>query len=197
MEECLNFELPKERTIFFNKDVDQECVGEVSKQIVEINEHDNRLKIFYKLYGLDYNPKPIKIFIDSYGGDIYACLGLLSIIKCSKTPVYTIVVGMAMSAGFLILISGHKRFCFELSTMLYHQVSSEICGTTKDIKEDYEETERLQKIMEKIIIENTKITKNKIGEIYKYNKDWYITPSNAIKLGVVDKILAPEDEILF
>jgi ATP-dependent protease ClpP protease subunit len=44
-----------------------------------------------------------------------------------------------MSAGFMILISGHKRFSYKHSTLLYHQASSFSSGELKKIEEDVEE----------------------------------------------------------
>jgi archaellum component FlaC len=46
----IKFEAPKERNLFFNKQVDQETIGELTKSIVEINEHDEKLKKVYEIY---------------------------------------------------------------------------------------------------------------------------------------------------
>jgi ATP-dependent Clp protease protease subunit len=197
MKQVIEIDPPMTRNLFFSKDIDSESVEEVIKKIIEINEYDEKLKIIYKaLQNIDYNPMPIKIFIDSFGGSVYNCFGLLSIIECSKTPIYTIVTGVAMSAAFLILICGHKRFCYELSTMLYHQISYDISdGTIKDIRDSFAETERMQNMVENITMKKTKISKNKIEEIYNKKEDWYITPSEAKKLGIIDKILKKDDEL--
>jgi ATP-dependent Clp protease protease subunit len=80
---------------------------------------------------------PIVIYIDSYGGSVYQCLGLISVMMNSKTKIHTIF-GVAMSAGFMILISGHKRFSYKHSTLL-HQASSFSSGELKKIEEDVEE----------------------------------------------------------
>jgi ATP-dependent Clp protease protease subunit len=94
-----------------------------------------------------------------------------------------------MSCGFLILISGHKRFCYRLSTPLYHQVSSGNFGDIKTIEESVAETKRLQKLIEKLTLEKTKISKKKLKKIYKKKFDWFMTADKALKLGVVDEIL--------
>lgn len=109
---------PKIRDLFFNKQVDQSSIGELTKSIVEIINDDKHLKKISKIMGYKYEPKPINIYIDSYGGHVYQILGLISIIEKSKTPIHTIVTGCAMSCGFLLLLSGHKRFAYPLSTVL-------------------------------------------------------------------------------
>lgn len=185
----INFDTPKERNLFFTKQVTQDSIAELTKNIIEINEHDILLKKIYKIHDLTYYPKPIKIYIDSYGGYVYQCMGLLSIMKNSKTAIHTIATGAAMSCGFLILISGHKRFGYSMCTPMYHQVSSGGTGKVKDIEEDLIESKRLQKQIEKITLKRTKITSKKLKKIYKTKKDWFMTAEEALKNAVIDKII--------
>lgn len=183
-------EAPKHRDIFLAQQVDQASIKEVVSKIVEINEHDKKIKSYLKnFYDAEYKPKPIKIYIDSYGGAVYQCLGLVSIMDASETPVHTIVTGTAMSAGFIIAVSGHKRFCYEHSTLMYHQISSAKWDTLKGIEDSMEESKRLQKILESITIKKTKISKKKIREVYDMKHDWYLTSDDAKELGCIDVIL--------
>lgn len=180
---------PKERNIFFTRQVDQASIADITQKIIEINEDDARLKKVYDIYGIDYTPKPIKIYIDSYGGSVYQCFGLLSVMKKSKTPIHTIVTGCAMSAGFMILICGHKRFAHELSTPLYHQVSSGAFGTLKEMEQSLEEVKRLQKMLEEIVLDRTDISREKLKEVYEGKIDWFMSAEKALKLKVVDEII--------
>lgn len=180
---------PLPRDVFFSKQVDQETVEDVIKQIVEINEDDESLEKIYKAHNLDYKKQPIKIYISSYGGDVYQILALVAVIENSKTPVHTIATGAAMSCGFILLISGHKRFGYKYCTPMYHQVSSFAMGELKSLEEDLEETKRLQKILENITLEKTKIKKEKLKKVYKSKRDWFLTASEALSYGVIDEII--------
>jgi ATP-dependent Clp protease protease subunit len=184
-----NLPLPKDRSLFFTKQVDQSSIGDLTQKIIEINNDDEHLKKIFSIYNLKYEPEPIKIYIDSYGGYVYQCFGLLSVMERSQTPIHTIVTGCAMSCGFMMLISGHKRFAHKLSTPLYHQVSSGAFGTVKEMEESLEETKRLQKQLETIVKEKTNISNKKLKEILDTKKDWYMTSEEALSLGVVDEIL--------
>lgn len=181
--------MPKSRSLFFTEQVDQSTVSSITKKIIEINEDDELLLNQAGLIGFEYKPKPIKLYIDSYGGGIYSCMSLVSVMEQSKIPVHTICMGAAMSAGFIILISGHKRFAFKYSTPLYHQASTVLFGTVKNIEEDLGETRRLQKLIEKITLNRTKISKERLKEVYEKKLDWYMTADEALKLSVVDEIL--------
>jgi len=189
MAETINLPNPKDRNLFFSRQVNQSSINDLSTSIIEISEHDQYIKKIYEAHDLVYNPKPIKIYIDSYGGYVYQCLGLIGIIEACKTEIHTIVTGCAMSCGFLIGISGHKRFGYERSTYLYHQVAGGAFGKVKDIEEELVEILRLQEIVEDITLKNTSISRKMLEKAYKGKKDWYLDSKEAIKLGVIDEII--------
>lgn len=162
--------------IFFNKDFDSKTCSEVSKFIINLNKIDNT--------------SPINIYIDSYGGNVYQCLGLISVIEASKVPVYTHVLGCAMSCAFMLAISGHKRFAYKYSTFMYHQVSTNnVYGDIKGIKDDIKEAERIQKIFENIVLSKTNIDKNILIDVFNNRTDWYMSAKEALKLNCIDKII--------
>jgi ATP-dependent Clp protease protease subunit len=181
--------LPKARNLYLAKQVDQASMNALTKSILEINDSDEYIKKLYAVHDLAYEPKPIKIYIDSYGGAVYQCFGLLGVMEKSQTPVHTIVTGAAMSCGFMILIYGHKRFGYPMSTPLYHQVSTGFFGKVQDMEEKLEETKRLQKKIEDITVDKTQISKKKLAEILKKKVDWYMSAEEALGLGVIDEIL--------
>jgi ATP-dependent Clp protease protease subunit len=189
MGDTINLPNPKDRNLFLDRQVNQSSINSISKDIIDINDHDEYISKIYEAHDLKYTPKPIKIYIDSYGGLVYQCLGLLGIIKSSKVPVHTIVTGCAMSCGFLISISGHKRYGYPRSTYLYHQVGGGAFGKSKDIEEELIEILRLQKQIEEITLEQTKIPKKKLERVYKTKKDWYMDSEEAIKYKVIDEII--------
>jgi ATP-dependent Clp protease protease subunit len=164
-------------------------MNKLTKAIIEINENDKYLQSLYAIHGIELTPSPIKMYIDSYGGAVYQCFGLLGVMDKSETPIHTIVTGAAMSCGFMILISGHKRFGYELSTPLYHQVSTGFRGKVQDMEESLEETKRLQKKIEDITLKRTTISRKKLTEILKRKVDWHMTSKEALDLGVIDEII--------
>lgn len=190
-EHLANLEQDVVRSIQFAEQVNQQTINAVSKSILAINDFDDRREAYLKKHhGLKgYVRKPIEIYIDSYGGTVYQCLGLLSQINASKTPIHTIVTGTAMSCGFMIAIHGHKRFAHELSTLMYHQVSSAAWGKIKDMEENVEQSKNLQRIIERLTLERTKLTKKELDEVYKTKTDRYFTADQCVEYGIVDEII--------
>lgn len=180
---------PKDRKLYFSSQVNQSSISKLTKDILDIEEDDKYLIGYYKLHGLDYVPQPIKIYIDSYGGSVYQAFGLLGVIDKCSTPIHTIVTGCAMSCGFMILISGHKRFAYPRSTALYHQATGWAKDTTEDIAQYHEELERVQADIEELTLEKTKITKKRLSQVRREKLDWYIPANECLELGIIDEIL--------
>lgn len=173
------------RIIYFADDVWYDTIGKTCAILLNMIESDNKKDEEQK----DYKREPIKLYIHSYGGEVYDMWGLIDIIKDSKTPIYTYCTSYAMSAGFKIFLAGHKRFCTKHATFMYHQMSCRRSGKYQDLVEDREEIDFLNKQNEDYVLERTKITRERIDEIRQKKKDVYIHAEEALKLGIVDEII--------
>jgi len=175
----------EDRVIWIDYGVD-ETILEVSKLIMHFNKMDKDIPVEER--------KPIKLLLYSYGGDGQACFSLLDIIALSKTPVWTVNMGVAMSAGLLILLAGHKRFCLQNSTALAHSGSGGTCGTFEQTEAQMKDYQRFVKTMRDYIIDRTNID---IKTFNKYkNKEWYLYSEDQVKYQVCDKIIDDIDDIL-
>ena len=72
--------------------------------------------------------QPIKLYIDSNGGDLVQTFIMIDSIRLSKTPVWTIGMGAVYSGGFFTFISGHRRIAYPSSSYLYHEGSTGTFG---------------------------------------------------------------------
>ena len=93
----------------------------LTDNIISYNREDQNLAISDR--------KPIRLYINSPGGDIVEGFSLVGAIETSKTPVYTINVGQWSSMAFLIGIAGHRRFSLPYMTFLMHDGSSFTYGS--------------------------------------------------------------------
>lgn len=184
-----NLPLPMKRNLFLAQQVNQETINNISSKIIEINENDIYLKTLYSSFGITYNPENIKLYIDSFGGSVYQCFGLIGIIKASTTKVDTYTTGVAMSCGFLISIVGNKRYCYSTSTFLYHQVWSQFSGKVCDLELELTQVKLLQSKIEELTLLHTKINKSMLKKNYKHKKDWFINAEEALDLGIIDEII--------
>ena len=131
--------------------------------------------------------KPIKIYIDSHGGDVCAGFIIIDAIKLSKTPIYTINMGKAYSMGLCVFVAGHKRYAYENSSFLFHEGSGGMIGDANKFKNFSKFYENLLEKLKKFLLENTKMT----PELYKEKDrdDWWFFADEAIEYGFCDEIL--------
>jgi ATP-dependent Clp protease protease subunit len=188
--------IPAKRQLFLDQDVDSDSLGLIIEQVTAINEDDEYLKKIYAIHGLDYKPKPFKLHINSFGGDLYSCLGFLSFMTANPTPIDTVVTGCAMSAAFLIAISGTHRTCYKNATYMAHQLSFDgsESSTLKCAAADAVEGVRLQKVMEAHVLKYSKLPKAKLKKIYDNQIDLYFDADDAIKYGMVDEVIQDRNE---
>ena len=104
-----------------------------------------------------------------HGGLLVSAFAICDQIRCSATPVWIYASGEACSAGFLILTCGDRRMAYENTTLMYHQLSwGSGYGKFKDIDETNDQVKKDQEKLDKLILENTSITKDKLES--KINK---------------------------
>lgn len=130
--------------------------------------------------------EPIKIFIDSSGGDVMGTLTIIDAIKNSKTPVWTINIGQAYSGGFFVFITGHKRLSYENASFLFHEGSTGGQGDANKFNNWADFYKRVLKKIKGIVLKYTKISEE---EYEKHAKDdWWLFADEAINYGICDEI---------
>lgn len=152
---------------------------------------------YQKFLELEANPeiKIIPVFINSYGGDVYALNAMKDLMKSSHKPVATIGVGMAMSAGAFLLSAGTKgyRFASPDVKIMIHQVSSLVPGKAADIEESAAQIANLNKMLLSDMAESANKSVKKIEEMIKskHNADWTLSANEAKKWGFIDHVGVP------
>lgn len=147
------------------------------------------------LFGIDAQAihPSINIYLNTYGGDIYDMCAIYDEIKklTNEYVVNIYCVGKIMSAGTIIMLAVDldHRFAYTNTTFMYHTLSSCSWGKMKEMEENVDESKRLHKLMWNIYKNNTEIPEDKLDEIYKCKKDWYITAKDALKYKIIGKII--------
>lgn len=159
---------------------------ELSKMIIRYNKEDKDIPVEER--------KPIKIFINSPGGDLDSTLAFIGLMNISKTPIWTVDACWAYSAAGLILMAGHKRYALPNTECLIHSGSGQLGGSYEQTTEQMKNYKFLVDKMRDFILSKTKIDQ----KLFKKNsqKDWYIYTDEMLSLGIVDEIIDNLD-ILF
>lgn len=190
---------PKIHNIYLRGDVDEDMWANLVDKLNEIKAADKEIDETnigtLSLFGIDCQAihPSINIYLQTYGGNVYDMLSIYDEIKRIQTEyvVNIYCVGKVMSAGTIIMLAVdfEHRYAYTNTTFMYHSISGFSVGKIKDIEENAEEQKRLHKLMWNIYKENTKIPIEKLDELYKCKKDWYITSKEAIKYKIINKII--------
>jgi ATP-dependent Clp protease protease subunit len=174
---------PMERKLYLKENVDEKSVMPLIEAIHKINDDDAEKEKEYN----GWEREPIKLYIYTYGGACYACFALIDAIRASKTPVHTIVLGTAMSAGIFIFAAGHKRLIGEHATLMYHDVSLHLeSEMTEGIKIELAEGLRLQKMGIQFLTEYSLVEESVINDYINRKANWFIPAEEAIRLKIAD-----------
>ena len=130
---------------------------------------------------------PVKIYIDSPGGSLTDGFTIVDAIQLSKTPVWTICIGTAYSAGLLVFLSGHKRFAYPRSSYLLHEGSAGMGGTSSQFENFSAFYRRQLSQLKTIVLERSNITDDEYENIRK--EDTWFTADDALEKGMVDEII--------
>jgi ATP-dependent Clp endopeptidase proteolytic subunit ClpP len=180
-------EIEDNKVMVLNNNIYFYC--EVSKEtILVLNYHiedlSNKLMITSIQNGID--PIPIKLHIQSDGGEVFAAFSAVDTIKKCKVPVETYIEGCAASAATIISVAGHRRFITGNSHMLIHQISSSFWGKMNEFEDEMQNLSLLTKYIMKIYKDNTNLTVKKMKDIFK--KDLWMPADECLKMGLVDEI---------
>ncbi|NBC28636.1 MAG: ATP-dependent Clp protease proteolytic subunit [Spirochaetes bacterium] len=170
----------KTRTILLSGEINKPLAERVVRQLLLLEEE-----------GED----PVKVFIDSPGGDADAGFAILDMIRFIKPDVYTIGMGLVASAGAIIQLASPKerRIGLPNSHYLIHQPLSGMRGVATDIEIHAKEIERMRERINKLISEETGQDIEKVQN--DTDRDFWMNAEEAVEYGLIDRIVQKGSEI--
>jgi ATP-dependent Clp protease protease subunit len=169
--------LLRDRIVFLGREVDDEIANLITAQMLFLEAEDPE--------------RDISLYVNSPGGSAYAGMAIYDTMQYVKPDVRTICVGMAMSAGAMILCGGAhgKRFVLPNSKVMIHQGSAGFRGTPTDIDIHAREVLEMRRRMAEIIARHTRRDLSQVLE--DIDRDRFMAPDEAVEYGIVDEIIAP------
>lgn len=197
MEDYEKYLALQDRRLYLNSGIktsEDECdgvymskVSQMVDDIIAYNRKDNESK--------DGIRKPIRIYINSPGGDITEGFSLVSAIELSKTPVYTINTGQWSSMAFLIGIAGHKRFSLPHMTFLMHDGFNGAFDSSNKVQDRIKFDDRFSnEVIKAHVLKHSKMKSAEYDALVRV--EYYMLPEDALEHGFIDEIVTDIDTIL-
>ncbi|MDR2865565.1 MAG: ATP-dependent Clp protease proteolytic subunit [Spirochaetaceae bacterium] len=162
--------------------------GEINKDLAE--------KIIRQLLLLEnMSDDPVRIFIDSPGGDADAGFAIFDMIRFVKPPVWIVGMGLVASAAAIILLAAPKerRVGLPNSHYLIHQPLSGIRGVATDIEIHARELDKLKEKINRLIADETNISFEQVEK--DTDRDYWMTCEEARDYGLLSKVIKSRVEL--
>jgi ATP-dependent Clp protease protease subunit len=155
-----------------------------------INDQISNLIVAQLLYLAREDPtKPIRLYINSPGGQVYSGMAIYDTMQQIECPVSTVAVGFTASFGTILLTAGTAgmRYALPNATVHLHQPLGGAQGQASDIAIQANEILRLRKSLNEILSHHTGQEIAKIEE--DTERDFFLTAEEAMDYGLVDEVL--------
>lgn len=133
------------------------------------------------------NRKTIIIKINSYGGDVYAALGIIGRMRESTCRLYTKGYGKIMSASTAILAAGDFRSMSSLAEFMHHESSYGVEGKHSEIVHEVKMSQALSVKWCNLMCELTGIPTD-YWLTKGVGKDYHISPEKCLELNIIDEV---------
>jgi ATP-dependent Clp protease protease subunit len=98
--------------------------------------------------------------------------------------------GYALSGGMMLFVAGSHRTCGKHSVFMYHDVPMTFnFSPLASIQEEVDHGRVVMNMINDLIVENTRIPREKLDEVRDKRPNWWITAQEALKLGIVEEVL--------
>ena len=162
--------------------------GEINKELAE--------KVVRQLLVLEADSSdPIRLYIDSPGGDADAGFSIFDMIRFINAPVYTIGIGLVASAAAIVLLASPKerRFAFPNSRYLIHQPLSGIRGVATEIEIHAQELEKMRVKINELISQESGKPVEKVQK--DTDRDFWMNAEEAKEYGLVNAVISKRSEM--
>ncbi len=170
----------KTRTILLSGEIDKSLAERVIRQLLVL-EADSE--------------EPIKLMIDSPGGDADAGYAIFDMIRFVKAPVWIIGMGLVASAGALVLLAAprERRLGLPNSHYLIHQPLSGVRGVATEIEIHAQEIEKLRVRINKLIAEETGQPLNRVEK--DTDRDYWMNADEAVQYGLLSRVVVNRGDL--
>ena len=174
--ENLGARLLKQRTILLFGTLSEELSSQVIAALLFLEAEDAE--------------KPIRMLINSAGGDETEALAIFDVMQRISCPIYTVCVGKAHGMAALILAGGEKgeRASYLNGEIMLTQVSRErTFGQASDIELETEHLLEMKKRVADLFVRFSNETAEKVMADME-RKHWLFA-EQALKYGLIDKVI--------
>jgi ATP-dependent Clp protease protease subunit len=164
----------RERSIFLNGPIDDAVSATVCAQLLFLESKDAEREIVF--------------YINSPGGMVTSALAIYDIMQYIASPVSTVCMGTARSAGSLLLMAGTKgrRIALPNASILVHQPSGGFQGSAADIERHAADILSVKRRLTQLYVKHCGRTYEEVERTL--DRDSFMSAEEARAWGLVDHV---------
>lgn len=181
LKEAFSLDIFKERLakreIWVNGEIDEFLIDTLYVHLIKLQEESTHL--------------PINVVINSLGGSFYESIVATDIMGTLGLPIKTIALANAVSGGFILFMGGLERLCHDYTNLMIHSASFGMIDKVPDIEARVEYIKSVQAKIARFLSIQTdgKTAPEYWQEIFASGKDKWFSVEEALKLGIVHKVI--------
>ena len=135
----------------------------------------------------------IKVWINSYGGDVFAASQIYTMLKEYNGKVSVCIDGIAASAASVIAMAGDIVSLAPTAVIMIHDPMTFAAGNTEEFKAAIKMLEEIKESIINAYEIKTKLPRDKISKMM--SAETWLDAKKAVELGFADKILYTENDV--
>ena len=140
-----------------------------------------------------YAGKDITVWIDSYGGSVFAAAGIYNALKEHKGAVTVKIDGKAMSAASVIAMAGDQILMSPVAVMMIHNPLTDARGYASDLRKTADVLDEIKETIVNAYQLKTGRSRNKISSLM--DDETYMSAKTAVKEGFADGTLYEDEKV--
>ena len=143
------------------------------------------------------SPRPIQLVINSGGGIVTSGLAIYDVMQFIRSPVHTLCIGHASSMAAILLAAGepeHRQIMPHARVMIHSASGGYGRSKVEDVLVHAEELKAKNDLLATILARHLGVTVERVQELWRI--DNYMTPEQALELGIVDDICTKREPII-
>lgn len=141
----------------------------------------------------EFKGRDITVWIDSYGGSVFAGASIYNALKEHDGKITVKVDGKAMSAASVIAMAGDEVLMSPVAIMMIHNPLTAVQGDMHDLRKVADVLDEVKESIVNAYVGKTNLSRKKISEMM--DDETYMSAATAVKNGFADGTLYQDEPL--
>lgn len=174
--------------------VDGYIIDDMDRWLYDLFEIPNLTLAKLRAFLVEANGDDIELAINCYGGDVFSAEAMYSELRGYAGKSVARVIALSASASSFLMLGCQRVTSSPMGSIMIHNAQSGAEGDYRDMEHAADVLKHVDEVIRNAYEAKTKKSRN---DLKKYmDKETWLTPQEALELGIIDEIELKEGETL-